>query len=107
MKSSRFALSQNEIDIVATNLMNKFIEIRKESNIIPVKGGPVVLAEAADLAAIGANAADVSEMLTLQRIKDKNDMVNDLMERYLPYMALIALGLGIPAAIYVVLSSLH
>lgn len=106
MNPSRFALSQTEIDTVATNLMHKFMEIRKEANIKPVKGGPVVLAEAADLAAIGANAADVSEMLTLQRIKDKNDVLNDMMERYLPYMALIALGLGIPTAIYILVGAM-
>lgn len=98
-------ITDEQIDIAAKNLLNIFNEIRKESNIIPVKSAPIYISEGAKLSSIGLNASSVSEILSLQREKDRSENDYNLIERIMPWVGIGGLGIGMLGAAYIIVGA--
>lgn len=91
--------TEDEIASIANKLMGSIRAIKKEAKVTPAKPDVVYLADAADICNVGVTGNQVKQMLIRQRTFDALNKVDDLLAKYMPYVTLCCIFIGIGLAV--------
>lgn len=97
---------RDRIEGLSEALHDDIINLKKELKTTRVKPGAVYLADAAELCNIGVVANQVHNILIKQKIVDAQNQVNDLLEKYMPYMTIMVIAVCMLLAVLVVIDYL-